>query len=460
MQNKNLLLILLVLVTNILNAQIHTKIDSLINAEMQKQRIPGLSMVVVRDGNIDYVKGYGIANLEHNVPVKPETIFQSGSVGKQFTAFAIMLLVEDGKISLNDPISKFFPDAPSSWEKITIRNLLTHTGGFGDYPADFNFRDSYTEDTLFRIVSKIPVLFQAGEKSQYSNLGYLTLGLIISKVTGKFYGEFLEQRIFEPLGMHTASIISERDIVPNRAAGYRIINDEIKNQQWVSPTVNTTADGSLYLTALDMAKWEAGLNAGKLLKNESYEAMWSPAKLNNGTTYPYGFGWAIDSLNGKRILEHNGTWQGFESVIKRYPEKKLAVVVFANLRASSPNKIATRILEVYQPELARAKLNAIKDDEPAITTIVKEFVIKSIDQKLTADMFTPEFGPQMIAMSAQVSASLKLKGSFVRLELLDRKNIENDLRIYHYRIFFSKEEIELLVTLTKNNKIAKIEGRE
>lgn len=442
------------------SAGLKNKVDSLVNAEMQKQRIPGLSLVVVRDGKIEYIKGYGLANLEHNVAVKPETIFQSGSVGKQFTAFAVLLLVEDGKLSLDDPLNKFFPDAPAAWEKVTVKNLLTHTAGFGEYPGDFDYRASYTEDSMYKLISKTPLLFKAGEKSQYSNLGYVTLGIIISKITGKFYGEFLKQRIFEPLGMTTASIISERDIVPNRAAGYRIINDEIKNQQWVSPTVNTTADGALYLTALDMAKWEAGLNSGKLIKKENYEAMWSPVKLNDGTTYPYGFGWAIDSVNGKRIIEHNGTWQGFETVIKRYPEKKLAVVVFANLRGARPNKIATRIMALYQDELARPKLKAINDTEPSITAIAKDFVIKSMEQKLTADLFTAEFGKQMVVMSPQIAAGLKPNGSFIKLELLDRKTNDDGYRIYHYRVIFSKEEVELLLTLTKENKIAHVEGRE
>ena len=442
------------------SAGLKARVDSLVKSEMQKQRIPGVSMVVVRDGRIDYIKGYGLANLEHNVPVKPETIFQSGSVGKQFTAFAIMLLVEDGKIGLDDPLNKFFPDAPAIWEKVTIKNLLTHTGGFGDYPNDFDYRASYTEDSMYSLIRKIPIAFKAGERSQYSNLGYVTLGIIIGKITGKFYGEFLKQRIFEPLGMSTATVISERDIILNRAAGYRLINEEIKNQQWVSPTVNTTADGALYLSALDMAKWEAGLNGGKLLKKESYEAIWSPVKLNNGSTYPYGFGWAIDSLNGKRILEHNGTWQGFETVIQRYPEKKLAVVVFTNLRGAKPMKIATRVMELYQPELARPKQKAINDNEPAIAAIAKDFVIRSMEQKLTADLFTPEFGKQMIAMSQQIAAGLKPNGSFMKLELLDSKTKDDGMRVYHYRVIFSKEEVELILTLTKENKIAGVEGRE
>lgn len=442
------------------SVQLKRSVDSLVNSEMQKQSIPGLSVVVVRDGKIDYVKGYGFSNIEHKVEVKPETIFQSGSVGKQFTAFAVMLLVQDGKMSLDDKLTKFFPDAPPGWDSITIKNMLNHTSGFDEYTDDFNYWANYTEDSLYQEFKKRPLLFKAGEKQRYSNMAYATLGVIISKVAGKFYGDFLKERIFTPLGMITARIISEEDIVPNRAAGYRLVNGELKNQEWVSPTINTTADGSLYVTALDMAKWEAGLNAGKLLKKEFYDMMWAPAKLNDGTFENYGFGWAIDSVKGKRILEHNGTWQGFESTIKRYPEKKLAVIVFANLLRTSTNKIATRIMNLFQPELATIKLKPINDKEPQVTVLVKDFVIKTIDDKLAPDMFTTEFGKGFLPVSGRASAYLKRQGTFKGMELLDRKNANNENRVHHYRLIFSKEPIELLVTLTKDNKIAGIESRE
>lgn len=435
-------------------------VDSLVNAEIKKQKMPGVSVVVLRDGKIDHVKGYGLANIEHKVAVKPETVFQSGSIGKQFAAFAIMLLVEDGKISLDDPLTKFFPDAPVTWNSIKVKNLLTHTAGFGEYPDNFNFRADYTEDSLYQVIKKMPLEFAAGEKSVYSNMGYVTLGLIISKVSGKFYGDFLKQRIFDPLGMTTARIISEPDIVPNRAAGYRMVEDEIKNQQWVSPSINTTADGSMYVTALDMAKWEAGLNAGKLLKKESYDMIWSPVKLNNGSTYPYGFGWRIDSMQGKRIIEHDGTWQGFETTIKRYPEKKLAVIVLANLRGANTNKIATAIMKLYQPELIIPRLKAIKDNEPKVIALVKDFVVKLIDNKLTPDLFTPEFGERFIPRSGRASAHLKSLGKFMGIELLNRKELPDASKVHHYRILFSNEPEELLITITKDNKIAAIEGRD
>ncbi len=437
-------------------------VDSLVNSELQKQNIPGLSVVVVRDGKIDYVKGYGLANIEHKVAVKPETIFQAGSIGKQFTSFAVMLLVQDGKMSLDDKLTKFFPDAPAGWDSITIKNMLNHTSGFGEYTNDFNYWVNYTEDSLYQEFKKRPLLFKAGEKQRYSNMAYATLGVIISKVAGKFYGDFLKERVFLQLGMTTARIISEEDIVPNRAGGYRLVNGVLKNQEWVSPTINTMADGSLYVTALDMAKWEAGLNAGKLLKKEFYDMMWAPAKLNDGTFENYGFGWSIDSANGKRILEHNGSWQGFESTIKRYPEKELAVIVFANLKRASTYKIATRILRLYHPELSIAGAKTIKDTEPTVTSLVNNLITKSIDKSLIADLFTPELGKEMTdsAELARNSNHLKARGKFIKPELLARKELADGAREYIYRLLFSKEDLELTIKFTKENKIADLQGKE
>ena len=266
---------------------LESSIDQFIRAEMERQKIPGVSLAVVKDGKPLLVKGYGFANLEHQVAVKPETIFQSGSVGKQFTATAVMLLVEEGKIGLDEKIGKYLGEVPEAWKNITIRHLLSHTGGMTDYPQDFDFRKDYTEDDLLKRAKAVPTAFAPGEKWAYSNLGYVTLGIIINKVTGKFYGDFLQERVFKPLGMTTARVISEADIVPNRAAGYRLDKGEIKNQVWVSPSLNTTADGALYLSVHDMMKWDEALRSGKILKKASLDEMWSPIKLNSGQTHPY-----------------------------------------------------------------------------------------------------------------------------------------------------------------------------
>src|SRR6202167_3035316 len=324
-------------------------VDNYVRAEMTKQRIPGLALLVSRGGQVIRAQGYGLANVELQVPVKPETIFQSGSVGKQFTATAVMMLVEEGKIGLEDPLTKYFPDAPPSWKKVTIRELLSHTAGFTDYPKSFDMRRDYTEAEQLKIVESIPVAFAPGTSWSYSNLGFLTIGILIHKVTGEFYGDFLQEHIFQPLDMQTTRIISEADIVLNRSAGYRLVKGELKNQEWVSPTVNTTADGSLYFSIMDLAKWDAALYTEKLLKRSSLEEMWTVAKLNNGqpNSGHYGFGWFVVTKNGHRVVEHEGAWQGFETQISRYVDDKLTVVVLTNLDDAKPEVFADRVAEMY-----------------------------------------------------------------------------------------------------------------
>lgn len=326
-----------------------SSISDYVRAEMQRQHIPGLSLLVIKQGQIVMAEGFGLSNVELQVPVKPETVFQSGSVGKQFTATAVMMLVEQGKLALDDPLTKFFPDAPAAWKEVTVRELLSHTAGFGDYPKDFNFRKDWTEDEELKLIESIPLAYPPGTKWAYSNFGYVTLGILIHRVTGQFYGDYLQEHIFKPLGMQSTRIISEADIVPNRAAGYRLVKGELKNQEWVAPVVNTTADGSLYFSILDLAKWDAALYTENLLKRSSLDLMWTPVKLKDGQPNKghYGFGWFIDERKGHRCIHHDGSWQGFETAIDRYVDDQLTVVALANLAESKPGKITEHVAEMY-----------------------------------------------------------------------------------------------------------------
>jgi CubicO group peptidase (beta-lactamase class C family) len=325
------------------------QVARIVHAEMEKQRIPGLALLVARKGIPIRAEGYGLANVELNVPVKPETIFQSGSVGKQFTATAVMMLVEAGKIGLDDHLSKYFTTAPRWWSDVTIRELLSHTAGFTDYPKNFDDRKDYTEDQLLKIVASIPPAFPPGTDWSYSNLGYLTLGILIHRVTGQFYGDFLQERIFKPLGMSTTRIIDEADIIPNRSSGYLLENSQLKNQKWVSPSLNTTADGSLYFSIVDLAKWDAALYTDRLLKRSSLRQMWTVATLRDGKPNkgPYGFGWFVESQHGHRVVEHEGQWQGFETQISRYVDDELTIVVLTNLGAADPHRIADEVAAIY-----------------------------------------------------------------------------------------------------------------
>ena len=338
-------------------ADLSREVDRVVEAERKAQQIPGVSLAVCRDGKIVKASGYGLANVEWEVPVTPQTIFQTGSVGKQFTAMAVMMLVEEGKIGLDDRITKYIRESPEAWKTVTVRELLTHTSGIADYGAEedtmgkgvVDFRKDYSEEELVRAFAKMPMDFAPGEKWQYSNTGYVLLGILIRRATGTFYGDLLERRIFRPLGMASTRIISEADIVPHRSSGYRLVKGVLKNQDWVSPSLNTTADGALYTTVLDLAKWDAALDERRLLKASSYDAMWTAVKLNGGKTYPYGFGWALSEERGKRVVSHDGAWQGFTMSIRRHLDDRFTVIVMTNLDAdhAKPEKIVEEVTKVY-----------------------------------------------------------------------------------------------------------------
>ena len=346
------------------------KADDFVQASMKKWGTPGVSVAVIQNGKVVKLKGYGFANLEHRVKVTPETVFQSGSVGKQFTAALVMKLVEDGKIKLDDSVRKYLPDASPSWEKVTVRHLLTHTGGLSDPYVKLDLRKDYSEDELLKIDGEIPMLYQPGEKWSYSNMGYHVLGFLCSKIGGKFYGDQLVSRILVPAGMKTARIISESDIVLNRSAGYEIVDGKPSNQSWVSPKLNTTGDGSLYISLIDMVNWNLALDGEKVLSKSIKEQIWTSGVLNDGSKTNYGFGWMLGPVNGHKHIGHNGAWQGFRTSIRRFPDDNIAVIVLANSNSADPHKLAQQVAGCYVPALARQHLNAIPDTAPEVTKLL------------------------------------------------------------------------------------------
>jgi CubicO group peptidase (beta-lactamase class C family) len=363
-----------------------TSIDNFVTQEMQREQIPGVAIGVYSRGRILLAKGYGLANVELNVPVTPETVFQSGSVGKQFVSAAIMMLVEEGKLSLDDSVTKYFPDAPATWKPILLKNLLSHTSGLSEYESEqytkpggpFNMRLDYTEDELVKKIEALPIENPPGDKWNYRNTNYVLLGVLIHQITGMPYADFLAQRIFKPLGMSSTRLISETDIIPNRASGYEIHDGRLKNQEWVSPTFNSTADGTLYFNVLDLAKWDEALYTTRLLKQSSLDRMWTVYPLNDGKPNPagYGFAWIIGQQNGHKLIEHGGSWQGFTCRISRYPDDSLTVVVLTNLEAghARPRIFASVIAGLAYAPLLPKKLVAVEDKQPWCAPLVRELL--------------------------------------------------------------------------------------
>jgi CubicO group peptidase (beta-lactamase class C family) len=339
-----------------------SSIDRSVTDEMRREHIPGVEIGVYNRGQILLAKGYGLANVELEVPVKPETLFQSGSVGKQFVSAAVMMLVEEGKVGLDDTIVKYFPDAPATWKPILIKNLLSHTSGLAEYESGerigpkgpFYLRLDFTEDELVQKIEALPIEFAPGDRWDYRNTNYVLLGIMIHRVTGKFYGDDLQERIFKPLYMTSTRIISDRDIIPNRSSGYEMHGGKLQNQEWVSPTFNSTADGALYFNVLDLAKWDEALYGTSLLKQSSLDQIWTVFPLNDGRPNPanYGFAWEISTMNGHKLIEHGGAWQGFTCDIRRYVDDNLTVVVLSNLAGARSGVIGEKIAGLVNTALA------------------------------------------------------------------------------------------------------------
>ena len=448
------------------------KVDAIVQSELLRQHIPGAAVGVYRDGKLTKAQGYGLANVEWDAAVTPDTIFQSGSMGKQFAATGVMMLVEEGKVGLDDPIKKYFPDAPEIWNDIKVHNLLSHTSGLSEYETGartkvggpFYMRLDYSEDELYKRIKEMPMDFKTGEDWAYRNTNYVLLGILIHKVTGKFYGDFLQERIFRPLGMSRTRIISEEDIIPRRAAGYRLVRGELKNQEWVSPSLNSTADGALYFTVEDLQKWDAALYTERLLKKASLDRMWTVEKLNNGKPNKanYGFAWEINNVNGHRVIEHGGAWQGFTTYIARYVDDRLTVVALTNLDSghSNPKKITSGVAAIYNPALKVAEEKPIADKEPQVTQMVRELVRGIADGKARPEQFTEEAQKRLFPDEMQeLGPALKEFGELKGLELMERTE-EGERRNYRYRAKYPNLTLMISVGLTKDNKIARLNFSE
>jgi CubicO group peptidase (beta-lactamase class C family) len=328
-------------------------IDQIVESEALRQSSPGIGYAVVLNGQTLRAKGFGLSNIEHRAHVNAGTFFQTASVGKQFAAALVMLLVRDGKLKLDEPVAAYLPDTPPAWQGMTVRHLLTHTSGLARSDDTIDMRKDYSEAELLASAYRLPLRSAPGSKHDYSDLGYQVLGILCSRVGGKFYGDQMHDRLFEPLGMK-ARIISERDVIPGRAAGYVRFDGVLENQAWVAPSQNTTADGSLYVTAEDMARWSLALDGQRLLSKAEKELMWSPATLNDGQRVDYGFGWKLVNDAGHRQVRHSGDWQGFTTHLLHMPDDRLTISVLMNRAYGQPQVIADRIAANFIPALRKA----------------------------------------------------------------------------------------------------------
>lgn len=437
-------------------------VDAVVERFLAEEPIPGAAVAVVRGDEVLLAAGYGMANLELQVPVGPQTMFQSGSLGKMFTAAGVMLLVEDGRLDLGASVRRYLPEGPDSWEPITLRHLLTHTSGIPDYTTDdFDYIHDYTEEELVRMAGALPLEFPPGSRWNYSNTGYVLLGIVIGRAAGEPYWELLRERLWDPAGIPTMRVNFAADIVPNRAAGYEVVDGAYRNQEWVAPSLNSTADGSLLMSLEDMIAWNRAVRSRAVLSPESWQAMLSPVVLASGNTYPYGFGWAITTLGSHRVERHGGGWQGFRTHFLRFPDEDLAIAVLANSAEAETEEIAEAVAAAVDPALAAPPPpdTPIDDPAPEVTAFIATMLDKAADPGLDLTDFA--FVRQTSFPYIRDTLRERLAGLGVpdRLELLERRQVGDDI-VMTYRAIYGERRFRVSTAIAPGGGLTRLGVRE
>ncbi len=328
-------------------------IDDKVHAAMERQHIPGLSLAIIKDGKILKTAGYGFANVEKKIAATPETIYELASVSKQFVAAGTMLLVEQGKVNLDEPIATYLHNTPAAWSNVTVRRLLSHTAGFKrDDPL--GLRSNPSDAEMFEAIAKTPLQSDPGKEWSYSNAGYNLWSFALAEQTSESWDKYLAEKIFKPLHMDNTFHISTRATATNFAVGY--MTNKLGDWRRAPKIDRTFASGGIASTVLDMAKWDAALYTEQILKRSSFDELITRAKLSNGepvktqTGWSYGLGWGVGTtVNGHKAMSHNGSRPGFSTYIMRCYEDKLTVVILCNEWHVELAPLGRRIVSEYLP---------------------------------------------------------------------------------------------------------------
>ncbi len=429
-----------------LHPELRPALDDRIKGIMERQHIPGMAIVVMKNGLVIERRGYGIADRATQTTVGADTKFPIGSVTKQFTAAAVMLLVEEGKLDLDQPISQYLSDLPTAWQPLTLRQLLNHTSGLSE---SYDYGKVKQPIDLLKFGN--PKLdFPPGEAWMYSNTGFLVAGLIIEKVSGQSYTDFMRDRIFQPLGMTNTQ--AELSTVPNLATGYfwndrgwnrQLDKQDLTGWQWAH------AAGNIISTVTDMTQWLAALNDRKLLKPSSYEQLWANATLKNGRSTDYGLGWGVNQFNGHAKTIHGGSVSGYASGLVRFPNDRIDVVVLTNNGIVDGSQLAIRVAAIYDPTISIGSLSPQPDPNPAFT----QRFLAILQGKETNVVYAPE-----VVLTEQTNRGKYLKQLRAKpypiqsLEFLHKETHNGD-RITYYKTLLNGQVAYASIKVTAKGDV-------
>ncbi|MCC7433398.1 MAG: beta-lactamase family protein [Methanoregulaceae archaeon] len=435
------------------------EVDDLIRAEMKARQIPGASVLVTKDDKVIKRSVYGKANVELDVDMSTDSVFESGSIGKTFTAVVILQLVEEGKLSLDDPLSKHFEKAPPTWSAITLRHMLGHTTGLKDYALvpGLGLADRWTRDEWIDGMIKLPLDFPTGAAFAYSNSNYLLLGLVAEKVGGKPIMELTKERIIDKIGLKRSFVAEPLPIIPHRVSGYLKQGGVLFNGLDIAAGYG---DGSLINSPEDLAAFERALREGKLLKPETVTLMQTAGLLPTGRKTGYGLGWFIRETNKVRMVTHGGNTGGFGSSIFRVPSANLTIVLMTNMFDVPGDSIAQKIAEVYVPELRPRKLAEKPDPNPTLTATLLATLQALAAGEVKDDQLDGEFAARLRTPRGQMSLrGMVLFAKVAKMAYLESEESEPDV-IHRYRVSTNGKSYVVAFTVTKDGRVYSIGQRE
>jgi CubicO group peptidase (beta-lactamase class C family) len=351
------------------------QVDALF-APLKQSDQPGVAVLVIQDGKVVHNKGYGLARIETKEAIGPETAFELASVSKQFTAMAVMILAERGKLSYEDPLSKYFPEFPPYAQKVTIRNLLTHTSGLVDVVNATWFKPGYqptSKEVAAFFLKESNIKSAPGEKFEYNNAGYMLLALIVEKASGQSFSRFMRENIFKPLGMgHTFIWDEKKPHIEHAAVSYGSVDGSFKAIDQLSDAFVFGAKGVISTTG-DLVRWIEALDTSKLVKPETLRLAFTPMKLNDGSESSYGFGWGIGKENGLATIEHPGGYLGYRTNIKRFPSERTSIVVLSNNAQADVVNLTRAIGGIYLGDKMVAPQAKLKVDAGVLNSYAGKY---------------------------------------------------------------------------------------
>jgi CubicO group peptidase (beta-lactamase class C family) len=440
------------------------ELDDYIRASMKTNSVPAIVFGVFKDGSILRSGAFGLANVELKVPATVNTVFEIGSVTKQFTATLVLMLMDEGKLALNDRIDNYLDHLPDAWRAVTIRQLLNHTSGIPDIEDIFgydSYRNIYTFDQIIAVANSKPMDFPPGTKMRYSNTGYFLLGHILQKIESKPYDEILHERILNPLGMIHTRQSDPAFVILGRCAGYQLTDRGLANRDAMQPTACLAA-GTIVSTIGDMAKWDSAITHNRFLKPAIQKLMWEKTRLPNGETNSYGMGWFIDDWRGHPCVEHSGGTAGFSCDYRRFQDLDLSVVVFCNLysgTATGIGNVECRAVNAVHPGLSYISYKPIKDDPK-----IRDMLLKAMADVAKGGAGSPSITEAMWKAYPDVSRKewrerLAHLRSFQLLEHtrhapVDSGHGEKAVETYVYRLETGGKTLFIIFDLTAEGKIA------